>query len=200
MITESELKWRLWTEEPEPEEKPELDLDDLLDNLPDIDREIEPMRDWQRHFRELDLLKRIASAMQKITNVKTQKLGTDNTAHTLPDEDVNIEELNESITEHYAQKTVAELAAELHTELLNEPHHALVGCFKMETAEEVLRLMQALEWIIRERFGIAGLAGLASAEETQLRKLHFSLPQILEEFRRADILLGILGETNGITL
>jgi len=182
----------------EPEERPELDLEDVLGSLPEIGgREITPMADWQQHFRELDLEKRIASALQKITNIKTQKLGTDTTAHTLPEDAVNIEDLNESTVATVAQKSAADLAAQLHTELLNEPHHALITCFKMETAEEVLKLMQALEWIMHERFGIHGLAGLSSADVPQLQKLHFSLPQIVEEFRRPEILLGILGETHG---
>ncbi len=182
----------------EPQVRSELDLEDVLGSLPEIEgREITPMADWQRHFRELDLEKRIASALQKITNIKTQKLGTDTTAHTLPDDAVNIEDLNESTIAIVAQKSAADLAAQLHTELLNEPHHALITCFKMETAEEVLKLMQALEWIMLERFQIHGLAGLASAEVSQLQKLHFSLPQIVEEFRRPDILLGILGEAHG---
>ena len=182
----------------EPEAPPELNLEDVLASLPKIKGlEITPMADWQRHFRELDFEKRIASALQKITNIKSQKLGKDTTAHTLPDDVVNIDDVNESTIAVEAQKGAADLAALLHTELLNEPHHALIACFKMETADEVLKLTQALEWIMLERFQIHGLAGLASAEVSQLRKLHFSLPQIVEEFRRPDILLGILGGVRG---
>ena len=86
------------------------------------------------------------------------------------------------------------LTAELQSELLNEPHYALIACFKMETANQTLELMHALEWILDELFQIKGLAGLETAELSQIHKLRFCMPGILDEFRRPEIVLGILGE------
>lgn len=177
------------------EKKPELDIDDILNSLPSIEgKGVNPIADWQKHFREFPLEKRISSALQKITNIKSQKLGGDTTAHVLPDEAINIEDLNQNLTAQYQGKNREDLIRELQADLLNEPHHALMLCFKMETAEETLRLMQALEWILTELFAINGLNGLGSATDGQLYKLHFSLTQILDEFRKPEIVLGILGQ------
>ena len=177
------------------EKKPELDIEDILNSLPSIEgKGVIPIADWQRHFREFPIAKKISSALQRITNIKSQKLGGDTTAHVLPEEEINIEELNESVAGQYKDKKREDLIRELQTDLLNEPHHALMLCFKMETAEETLKLMQALEWILTELFAIQGVSGLGESPEAQLRKLHFSLPQILDEFRKPEIVLGILGE------
>lgn len=176
------------------EAKPELDIENLIADLP-LATSIEPLTDWQRHFRELDFEKRVASALQKITNVKSQRLGSDNTAHELPDDAINLAELNEGAAENRAAKSRDELARELQFELLNEPHHALIASFKMATAEQVLMLTNALEWILIQRFEIAGLAGLETAEVARLQKLRFCLPQLVEEFGRPEIVMGIIGES-----
>ena len=176
------------------EAKPELDIENLIADLP-VATSIEPLTDWQRHFREFDFEKRVASALQKITNVKSQRLGSDNTAHELPDDAINLAELNEGAAENQAAKSRDELARELQFELLNEPHHALIASFKMATAEQVLMLTNALEWILIQRFEIAGLAGLETAEVARLQKLRFCLPQLVEEFGRPEIVMGIIGES-----
>ena len=179
------------------DKKPELDVEDILNSLPSIEgKGVTPIANWQKLFREFPLAKKISSALQRITNIKSQKLGGDTTAHVLPEEEINIEELNESVAGQYKDKKREDLIRELQTDLLNEPHHALMLCFKMETAEETLKLMQALEWILTELFAIQGVSGLGESPEAQLRKLHFSLPQILDEFRKPEIVLGILGEVS----
>lgn len=175
------------------EDKPELDIEDIISSLPSA-TDIKPVADWQKHFRELEFNKRIAAALQKITNIKSQRLGSDTTAHELPDDAINLPELNQSTVEAVTAMSKAALVTELRGELLNEPHYALTACFKMETANETLRLMQALEWILEDLFQIKGLAGLETAELSSLQKLCFCLPQLVEEFRRPEIVLGILGE------
>jgi len=176
------------------EEKPELDIEDIIADLPTASA-IKPIADWQKHFRELKFDKRIASALQKITNIKSQSLGSDTTAHELPDDAINLPELNRSAVEAVTIMTKDALAAELRAELINEPHYALTACFKMETAIQTLKLMQALEWIMSDLFKIkGGLTALDSAELANLQKLRFSLPQITEEFRRPEVVMGILGE------
>ncbi len=45
-----------------------------------------------------------------------------------------------------------------------------------------------------EKFGVSGVQGIATADDATLRKIRFQLPQILEELRKPDVLLGIFGE------
>ncbi len=177
----------------EDKDNPELNIEDIIADLPPTS-DIKPVADWQKHFRELEFTKRIASALQKITNIKSQRLGADTTAHELPDEAINLPELNQSAVEAITAMSREALAQELRTELINEPHHALMACYKMETAVETLKLMHALEWILKELFLIEGLAGLETADLTKLRKLRFCVPQLLEEFRRPEIVMGMVGE------
>lgn len=174
-------------------DKPELDIEGIIADLP-IASGINPIVDWQKHFHAIKFDKRIASALQKITNIKSQRLGSETTAHELPEDAINLPELNQSVIETVAAMTKEALAAELRAELVNEPHYALTACFKMGTAVQTLKLMQALEWIMSDMFKIDGLAALDKAELSNLQKLHFSLPRIVEEFRRPEVVMGILGE------
>ncbi|WHZ18017.1 MAG: hypothetical protein OJF55_000166 [Rhodanobacteraceae bacterium] len=177
----------------EREPKPELDIEDIINDLPDA-TQIKPIADWQAHFRSLEFNKRVSSALQKITNIKSQRLGSETTAHELPDEVINLPELNQSAVEAVQAMSKEVLAAELRAELMSEPHYALTGCFKMETADQTLRLTQAMEWIMDDVFHIPGFAGLDAAELGSLQKLRFCVPQLTDEFRRPEIVLGILGE------
>lgn len=181
-------------EDSEKEDKQELDIEDIIAGLPSASG-IEPIADWQKHFRELEFKKRITSALQKITNIKSQRLGADTTAHELPDEAINLPELNQSVVEAVTAMSKEDLAAELRAELTSEPHTALIACFKMETANQTLRLTEALEWIMRDLFEIQGFAGLEAAELENLRKLHFCMPHLTDEFRRPEVVMGILGES-----
>ena len=175
------------------DDKSELDIEDIIADLPKA-AGITPIADWQKHFQDLYLNRRISSALQKITNIKSQRLGADTTAHELPDDAINLPELNEAVIETVNGMSKEALAAELRSELINEPHYALTACFKMATANQTLKLIQALEWIMQDVFQIHGLTGLESAELATLRKLRFCLPQITEEFRRPEVVMGILGE------
>ena len=176
------------------EEKPELDIEDIISDLPTASG-IKPIADWQKHYRELKFDKRIGSALQKITNIKSQRLGSETTAHELPDDAINLPELNQSVVETVTAMPREVLAEQLRSELVNEPHYALTACFKMETANQILKLMEALEWILNDQFKIKGITGLESAGIKNLQRLRFCMPQIAEEFRRPDVVMGILGET-----
>jgi len=180
-------------EDGDKEDKTELDIEDIIADLP-MASGIKPIADWQKHFRDLKFDKRVASALQKITNIKSQRLGSDTTVHELPDDAINLPELNQSAVEAVTAMTREALTAELRADLINEPHYALIACFKMETANQTLKLMQALEWIMQDLFRIQGLAGLDSAELASLQRLRFCLPQIEEEFHRPEVVMGVLGE------
>lgn len=179
-------------EDEEKQVRPLLDIEDIINSLPDVGEAVSPKLDWQEHFLHMEFKSQFSSAMQKITNLKHQKLGSDMTAHELPDANLNFEELNVSDAGSIANKSHAELVELLQAELNHEPRQALMACFKMETAEEIVRLRAALEWIVEKRFDIRCASGLNAVEETALRKLHFHWPQLADEFRKPEIVLGVL--------
>lgn len=174
-------------------EKPLLDIEALIDALPDAGQSIEPVADWQQHFKNLEFKTQFSSAVQNITNIKHQKLGSDLTAHELPDSNLNFEELNETDAELTNNLEHKKLWDWLQSELNTEPRHALMACFKMETAEEIVLLRGALEWIVEARFSIKATAGFDATSEYDLRKLHFHWPQLGDEFCKPEIVMAILG-------
>lgn len=178
--------------EPKPE-KPLLDIEALIDALPDAGQAIEPVADWQQYFKNLEFKTQFSSAMQNITNIKHQKLGSDLTAHELPDGSLNFEELNETDAELSNSLEHKKLWDWLESELNSEPRHALMACFKMETAEEIVMLRAALEWIVEARFSIKVTANFDATSEYDLRKLYFHWPQLGDEFCKPEIVMAILG-------
>ncbi|HEY4474018.1 MAG TPA: DEAD/DEAH box helicase family protein [Candidatus Paceibacterota bacterium] len=172
------------------EEANVLDIEAVIKSLPDI-ANIEPMKNWQAHFTTLVFDKRVSSALQKITNVKSRLLGTDRTAHEIPDDVVNAEELNKIETD-ITKKSRAQLIEEITSDISNEPHQALMSTFRQETAAQLHALTGALEWILKEKFEMNGISEIDSASDATLQRMHFYLPQIFEEFRRPEIILGIL--------
>lgn len=178
--------------EPKPE-KPLLDIEALIDALPDAGQAIEPVADWQQYFKNLEFKTQFSSAMQNITNIKHQKLGSDLTAHELPDGSLNFEELNETDAELSNSLEHKKLWDWLESELNSEPRHALMACFKMETAEEIVMLRAALEWIVEARFSIKATANFDATSEYDLRKLYFHWPQLGDEFCKPEIVMAILG-------
>ena len=59
-------------------------------------------------------------------------------------------------------------------------------------AEQLHRLTNALEWIVKEKFGVENLDKIDTANDSALAKMYFCLPQIFEEFRNPGVILGIL--------
>jgi hypothetical protein len=175
------------------EEKSILDIEKIIASLPDTP-DIVPIPDWQKHFANFDFEKRISSALQKITNVKSQRLGSANTAHEIPQDVINVEDINEIALGSGAKMSREELIQLIVDDIANEPHQALIGAFRQETAEQLYKLTNALEWIIKEKFGVEGIDKIDTAEDGALAKMYFCLPQIFEEFRNPALILGILGE------
>ena len=180
------------TEETEEEKK--FDAEEFIKNsMPDISS-ITPIENWQQHFKDFNFEKRVASALQKITNVKSQKLGSANTAHEIPEDIINIEDINEAGSNDILKKTKEEPIQVITADIPSEPHQSLMSVFRQETAPQLHKLTNALEWIIQSRFGVGGIDEIDQLNEQDLRKIAFCLPQILEEFRKPEIILGILGE------
>src|SRR3989338_829185 len=181
------------TSEEKSEEKSILDIEKIIASLPDTP-DIVPIPDWQKHFSDFDFEKRVSSALQKITNVKSQRLGSANTAHEIPQDVINVEDINEIVLGGSSKMAREELVRLIIDDVANEPHQALIGAFRQETAEQLHKLTNALEWIIQEKFGVEGIDKIDSADNGILAKMYFCLPQIFEEFRNPALILGILGE------
>lgn len=156
--------------------------------------EIVAIPDWKKHFAEFDFKKRISSAMQKITNVKSQKIGSANTSHEIPEDAINVEGINEGVSDANTPPPREQMIKELSDDIAYEPHQALMSVFRQETAEQLKMLSDALDWILKEKFSVDSAQGISKAPDAVLRKMRFQLPQILEEFRRPEVILGILGE------
>ena len=168
-------------------------IKETLSALPNA-QEIVPIADWKKYFTEFDFKKRISSAMQKITNIKSQRLGSANTSHEIPEDTINVEGINEGIGDANAPIPKEQLILELADDISHEPPQALMSVFRQETAEQLKMLSDALDWVIQEKFGVGGMQGIAQVDEGTLRKMRFQLPQILEEFRRPEVVLGILSD------
>lgn len=175
------------------EEKPPLDIEAIIESLPDISN-IEPITDWQKYFKEFNFEKRVSSALQNITNIKSQRLGSTNTSHEIPENAINVEDINEIKLGGGNSKNREELINLITEDVAYEPHQALMGTFRQETAGQLHKLTDALEWILREKFGVAEIDKIDQANDAVLAKMFFCLPQIFEEFRNPAIILGILGE------
>ena len=170
-----------------------LDIEAIIKGLPDAPNVV-PMREWQAHFRQLDFNKKIVSALQKITNIKSQRIGSANTAHELPEDTINVPDINEGLRVASGDRSKEQMVLEILSDIASEPHQALMAAFRQETALQLQELTKALEWIIAQKFGIPSIQAIQQAEISDIRKLHFCLPQIFDELRRPEIILGILKE------
>lgn len=186
------------TEIPEmPEEKKEgkpiIDIEKIIASLPDIP-DIAPIPDWQKHFTDFVFEKRVSSALQKITNIKSQRLGSANTAHEIPQDAINVEDINEIVSGSGDKMKRKEIIRQIIDDIANEPHQVLMGVFRQETAEQLHKLTDALEWIIKEKFKVDGIDKIDKADDNVLAKMYFYLPQIFDEFSKPELILGILGK------
>lgn len=175
------------------EEKQIIDIEKIIASLPDTP-DIVPIPDWQKYFTDFDFEKRVSSALQKITNIKSQRLGSANTAHEIPQDVINVEDINEIALGGNSKISREEIIRLIMDDIANEPHQALIGAFRQETAEQLHKLTNALEWVIQEKFGVESIDKIDKAEDGVLAKIYFCLPQIFEEFRNPALILGILGK------
>jgi superfamily II DNA or RNA helicase len=169
----------------------ELDVDKIMASLPDLP-EVEPMKEWQAYFEGLKLNTRIANAVQKIVNLKTKSVISANTAHEIPDAELNKPELVQNLYEA-ENKSREAILAEVRADIDEAPRQALYSSFRQMNAEQLLAMNNGLSWIFDKKFGIKQLD---HATDAQLLKLHFALPQVLEEYQKPEVVLGIL-ETYG---
>ena len=170
----------------------ELDLEDILSSIPNAP-DIEPVKSWQEHFKNLNYNKKISSAFQKITNIKTKAVGSKNTAHELPIDAINTpEDINEIANNN--KLTIDEKRKTILSDLEELPRQVLYQRYKQITAEELKEVNDALIWILKNIFLINGLNDIYNVNEAKINKLYFALPNIIEELYKPEVIMSIIGE------
>lgn len=181
------------TDEPHTDEKADdrKSLEDILAAIPAI-RDITPIIEWQKYFIEKDFTKgNISSALQYIKNIKTMKIGSDNTAHEIPSDIINLpDDINEFASD--IRKTKEEKCKEILTELEYLPKQTLNYTFKQVTAENLALITKALNWLLKEKFEIDNLSALNTEDDYKVARLHLVLPRIVDEFSRPEMVMGIV--------
>lgn len=172
------------------EEEPAFNLDDILNGVPDVP-ETEIIADWKEHFKNFDFKRRIASAHQHITNVKSQHIITSKTYHENPNENINIEDLNteQNITTEFNR---AHAIATILSDIEHEPHRILISTYKAETAKEISILTDAIMWILNYHFHINAIADIELCSDETLKQMLFCLPLIFDEMKDPNIIPSIL--------
>jgi superfamily II DNA or RNA helicase len=182
--------------EPNIEEKPdEKTLEDILSAIPAI-KDIIPITEWKKYFQDKNFTKgNISNALQYIKNIKTTKVGSDNTAHEIPNDLINIpEDINEFSSD--LKKTKQEKCNEILIELEYLPKQVLNYTFRQITTENLTKVLNALNWLLSEKFEIENISSLSSEDEHKIDRLHLVLPRILEDFNKPEIIMGIVEDKN----
>ena len=185
----------------EPEESVDSDvadddsfnIEEIIEGLPELS-EVRPIEDWKKYFSELKLSsRRIENAQQDIAGIKSRLVGTEMTSHETPDPDINKGDLNVSEVEEIKKKSDEELVRYILDEIAREPRHTLMLTFKQETSTHIAKLHAALNWIFKEKFD-ADVNDLKQSDRKKLEEIIFKLPQIVEEFRKPEVVLSIVDE------
>ena len=178
-------------EENESTPQEEFDMESIIKSLPEPE-EIKPVEDWQKYFKDLEFSKRrTRDAKQKISGLQHNILDSSATAHTEPDVDIDTPDLNQDEHDRMEKMTDTDLAKYLMDEILRIPHDTLMATFKSERAVQLAKINKAVEWVYRERFGVDVLY-LEKCDRKTLDILAFHLPQIVDEFRKSEVVLSIL--------
>lgn len=171
--------------------KDALDIESIISGLPEWES-VAPVADWKKYFDDIDFSKRIASAVQNITNIKSNLLWSDNTAHILPEENINTEELNKTDTIIKISYSRAEMLQIIRTDIIEEPHRIMMMTYKSETGEDLVKITEALFYLTEKYFQIGSFDALEHASEETLRKMLFVMPQIFDEIKNPSVILSIL--------
>lgn len=170
--------------------KSDINIESLLAGIP-IPTNTIVINDWQEHFKNFQFNKKIVSAYQNISNVKSNSLVSGNTAHIDPNENMNIEDLN---VHQISQKTFDrnDIIKTILSDIEEEPHRILMATYKSETAKEISTLTDALLWIMEYHFGISKIGDISLASDDTLREMLFWLPQIFDEMKSPSIIPSLL--------
>lgn len=173
----------------------EKTLDDILNAIPDI-KDIVPITEWQKYFMEKDFTKgSVSNALQYIKNIKTTKVGSENTAHEIPNDLINIPDNINEFSDS-ATKTKEEKCNEIISEIEYLPKQVLNFTFKEVTVLNLAKIVNALNWLLKEKFEIKNISSLQNEDSYKLDKLYLMLPRIIEEFNKPEIIMGIVEDKN----
>ena len=188
-IAKEDMTEKVDTTNEEWDEKQELDIESLIAWVPDIPQVI-AIPDWREHFRNFSFKKRIASAHQQIENIKSQSLGSDRTAHTIPDEIFNTQELNneEKYTKNFDRD---EAIRAVLSDLTEEPHRILMSTYRSETWEDLKIVTEVIFWILETHFQISRFEDISSADDIKLQELLFCMPQIFDELKDPSVIISL---------
>ena len=175
------------------EPDPDFNIDEIIDGLPEV-IEIEPIDDWERYFKNLQFeTKRTQDGVQKITGLKHRYISNEMTEHEIPDDEINREEVVESADEKIKKMSDKELVAYLEEELNEMPYSVLHRTFRNVDTDELQKMVSALNWILREKFGFT-IAELEEADRKKLDEIEFFMDQIIHHFEKPEIVKGIVGK------
>lgn len=188
-IEKEDMTKKVDTMNEEWDEKQDLDIESLIAWVPDIPQVI-AIPDWREHFRGFVFDKRIASAHQQIDNIKSQSLGSDRTAHVIPDEIINTQELNEyeTYTKNFDRNDAIRVVL---SDLTEEPHRILMSTYRSETWEDLKIVTEAIFWILETHFQISRFEDISSADDTKLQELLFCMPQIFDELKDPSVIISL---------
>ncbi len=171
--------------------KDALDIESIISGLPEGESVV-PVADWKKYFDDIDFSKRIASAVQNITNIKSNLLWSDNTAHILPEESINTEELNKTDTVIKIGYSRSEMLQIIRTDIIDEPHRIMMLTYKSETGEDLVKITESIFYLTEKYFQIGSFDALEHASKETLRKMLFVMPQIFDEIKNPSVILSIL--------
>ena len=188
-IAKEDITQKVDTTNEEWDEKWELDIESLIAWVPDIPQVI-AIPDWREHFRNFSFKNRIASAWQQIDNVKSQSLGSDRTAHIIPDELINTQELNkkETYTKNFDRNEAIRVVL---SDLTEEPHRILMSTYRSETWEDLKIVTEVIFWILETHFQISRFEDISSADDIKLQELLFCMPQIFDELKDPSVIISL---------
>lgn len=167
-----------------------FDVDELMNSISEKGY-IEPIKDWQAYLKGIDWGQRLSSAIQEITGVKTNMIGTGNTAHELPDDAINTPEDINAVRGD-VNKSTGEKRQEILGELKDLPRNALHMAFRQVTTDELNKMKEAVSWCLKELFGVESIADINKADEGKINKLYHALPRLTEEMLKPEMVLGII--------
>ncbi|MEI6850065.1 MAG: hypothetical protein WCK29_03425, partial [archaeon] len=94
------------------------------------------------------------------------------------------------------KKTKQEKCNEILAELEYLPKQVLNYTFRQVTGENLNKILNALNWLLKEKFEIQSISSLLNEEDYKIDRLHLVLPRILEDFNKPEMVMGIVEDKN----
>jgi len=170
----------------------EPDVESWIEGLPNAES-IQPIADWKKYFQELDIKKKIKDATQNIVGLKTKAIGSGNTAHEIPEGSLNLpSEINESNKSNNLVSREDKIRG-IKEDVEKLPQKSLRDFGKQESAEDLIKLIEALDWILKEKYSLKSISDIETSSDKLIDEIDFTLPNIISAFRQPEIIAGIIG-------